>query len=269
MKVLTLYAHHNPHSFCHALLEHFDTGLREGGHANEIVDLHAIGFDPVLRSRDTPNWIDDSMPDDVLRHMNLPESLFEAARGPLQHMLLKRWAGKLDARALLRKMRAQGGPRDVAIQQQKVAAADALAFVAPLYFVGLPAILKGWMERVFTLGFAFRLAPEAWRGDIEGRRPLLRHRKALLMTPTLFDEASYATGLRDAIGRLVDDFALHMPGVEQVQHEYFYAVHGADVRTRLDYLRRAESLGRHFADSLEPATVRLPALFAADHGSSG
>lgn len=263
MKVLTLYAHHNPRSFCHALLEHFDAGLREAGHDNQIVDLHAIGFDPVLRGRDTPNWIDETMPDDVLRHMNLPESLFDAARGPLQHLRVKRWVGDLDARAIVRKMRARGGPRDVAIQQQKVSAADALAFVAPLYFVGLPAIMKGWIERVFTLGFAFKLSPEAWRGDIEGRRPLLRHRKALLLTPTLFDEASYATGLRDAIGRLVDDFALHLPGVEQVQHEYFYAVHGADVRTRLDYLRRAGALGRHFADSIGPPATPVPALFAA------
>jgi NAD(P)H dehydrogenase (quinone) len=265
MKVLTIYAHHNPRSFCHALLEHFDAGLREGGHANEIEDLHAIGFDPVLSDRDTPNWIDDSMPDDVLRHMNLPESLFDKTRGPLQRMLLERWVGDLDARAIVRKIRARGGPRDVAIQQQKVAAADALAFVAPLYFVGLPAILKGWIERVFTLGFAFNLSPEAWRGDIEGRRPLLRHRKALLLTPTLFDEASYATGLREAIGRLVDDFALHMPGIEQVQHEYFYAVHGADVRTRLDHLRRAQALGRHFTDSIEAHATRQPDVRAAGH----
>src|SRR5512134_3626766 len=241
MKVLTIYAHHNPHSFCHALLKCFDIGLREGGHDNEIVDLHAIGFDPVLRERDTPNWIDDSMPDDVLLHMILPDALFERARGPVRHLLLKRWIGRLDARGIVRKMHGDGGPRDVAIQQQKVAAADALAFVAPVYFVGFPAILKGWIERVFTLGFAFGLNPEGWRGDLSGRIPLLRHRKALILTTTIFDERSYATGLGDAIGRLVDDFALHMPGIEQVQHEYFYAVHGADVRTRMDYLRRAES----------------------------
>jgi NAD(P)H dehydrogenase (quinone) len=55
-------------------------------------------------------------------------------------------------------------PKDVAIQQDKVRAANALAFIAPMYFVGLPAILKGWIERVFTLGFAFGLAPEGWRG---------------------------------------------------------------------------------------------------------
>jgi len=59
MKVLTIYAHHNPRSLCHAVLERFDAGLRDAGHSNEIVDLHAIGFDPVLRDADGPNWIDD------------------------------------------------------------------------------------------------------------------------------------------------------------------------------------------------------------------
>ena len=33
--------------------------------------------------------------------------------------------------------------------------ADTLALIAPVYFVGVPAILKGWIERVFTLGFRF------------------------------------------------------------------------------------------------------------------
>jgi len=32
-------------------------GLREAGHTNEIVDLYAIGFDPVIRPRDTPSWL--------------------------------------------------------------------------------------------------------------------------------------------------------------------------------------------------------------------
>ncbi len=248
MKVLTIYAHHDPHSFCHALLLRFDAGLREAGHEHEIVDLHAIGFDPVLRDRDAPNWIDDSVPDDVLAHMRLPQSLLERARGPLQRLLVKRWIGALDARGIVRKLHRRGGPRDVAQQQAKVAAADALAFVAPLYFVGFPAILKGWIERVFSLGFAFGLTPEAWRGDVDGRLPLLHHRKALVMSPTIFDQRSYGAGLGDAMTRLIDDYALRFPGIPEVRHEYFYAVHGANAAVRADYLERAHALGRHFAD---------------------
>lgn len=46
MHVLTIYAHSNPRSFCHAVLEEFTAGLREAGHTGEVVDLYAIGFDP-------------------------------------------------------------------------------------------------------------------------------------------------------------------------------------------------------------------------------
>ena len=40
-----------------AVLDRFSTGLKDAGHANEIVDLYAIGFDPILRERDTPSWL--------------------------------------------------------------------------------------------------------------------------------------------------------------------------------------------------------------------
>lgn len=48
MNVLTIYAHPNPKSFCHAVLERFTKGLADAGHSNEVVDLYAIGFDPRL-----------------------------------------------------------------------------------------------------------------------------------------------------------------------------------------------------------------------------
>ena len=44
----------------------------------------------------------------------------------------------------------------------------------------------------------------------------------------------------------IDDFALRFPGVESVEHVYFYAVHGADDATRQTYLEKAYSLGRSF-----------------------
>jgi hypothetical protein len=30
-------------------------GLTDAGHSNEVIDLYAIGFDPVLRAQDAPN----------------------------------------------------------------------------------------------------------------------------------------------------------------------------------------------------------------------
>jgi len=246
MRVLTVYAHHNPRSFCHAVLERFTAGLRDAGHASEVVDLYAIGFDPVFRDRDGPDWIDDSVPDDVLQHMQVKRTLVEGARNPLRRLMLKRWIGNRDDRELTRALHALGPPRDVAEQQAKVAQADALAFVAPVYFVGFPAILKGWIERVFSLGFAFGMTADAWRGDVGGRIPLLRHEKALIIQTTIWNEASYDAGLKAAMKVLIDEYALRYPGIQRVEHEYFHAVHGADDARRSAYLDRAYRLGREF-----------------------
>jgi putative NADPH-quinone reductase len=60
MHVLTVYAHPNPRSFCHAVLEQLTRGLSDTGHSSEVVDLYAIGFDPVLGDRDAPDWMDRS-----------------------------------------------------------------------------------------------------------------------------------------------------------------------------------------------------------------
>ncbi|RWL92928.1 MAG: flavodoxin family protein [Mesorhizobium sp.] len=246
MKVLTVYAHHDVNSFCHAILERFSAGLSEAGHTNEVIDLYAIGFDPILRSHDRPNWIDDSVPDDVLANLKVEESLLRSATGPLKRFMVRRWIGGRDARGIVRKLHHMGGPSDIAIQQKKVAEADALAFISPVYFLGFPAILKGWIERVFTLGFAFGLTPDAWRGDIRGRLPLLTHKKALIINTTIFDEQSYEGDLAAAMKISIDDFALRYPGVQSVEHAYFYAVHGADEATRQSYLEKAYSLGMSF-----------------------
>ena len=88
MRMLTVFAHPGKKSFCHAVLERFDAGLRDAGHTNEIVDLYAFGFDPVLRERDNPNWMDPNGPDDVIAKMHLRERILEGARGPLRKFAL-------------------------------------------------------------------------------------------------------------------------------------------------------------------------------------
>jgi putative NADPH-quinone reductase len=71
MKVLTVYAHPDPRSFCHAVLEQFTAGLHEAGHGVKVVDLYAIKFDPVFRTRDMASYLHEEMPPDILDAMNL------------------------------------------------------------------------------------------------------------------------------------------------------------------------------------------------------
>lgn len=246
MHVLTVFAHANPKSFCRAVLDRFTAGLVEAGHTNEIVDLYAIRFDPVLRPRDTPGWLTETIPDDMLDRMRLRETLIEEAGGPLKRFAMKRLLGDRDDRGIIRLLRERFQPSDVRIQQEKVARAQGLAFVAPVHFLSFPAILKGWLDRVWTPGFAYDLTADAWRGDINGRQPKLTHEKALILQTTIFDERAYDTGLRDAMRTVIDQFTLTYPGIKSVQHEFFYAVHGADDDTRRRYLDRAYALGRTF-----------------------
>jgi NAD(P)H dehydrogenase (quinone) len=246
MHVLTVYAHPNPKSFCHAILEQFNEGLREAGHTSEVLDLYAIGFDPILRARDGPSWLTETIPDDMLDAMRLRESLLEDAGGPLRRFALQRILGNRDARGIIRLLRERYQPKDVLEQQQKIARAEALAFVAPVHFLSFPAMLKGWLDRVMTPGFAYDLTAEAWRGDINGRRPRLTHVKALILQTTIFDKRAYDAGLREAMRMVIDEFTLTYPGIRNVHHEYFYAVHGADEATRRGYLARAHTLGCEF-----------------------
>jgi NAD(P)H dehydrogenase (quinone) len=224
----------------------FDAGLRAAGHVNEVVDLYAIDFDPVLRDRDSPNWMDADAPAEILERMHLRERMLQGARGPFSRFRLKRFLGDRDTRGIIRHLQERFRPKDVAVQQAKVARAQALVFIAPVYFVGLPAIMKGWIERVFTLGFAFGLSPEGWNGDIRGRVPLLRHEKALIIQTTIFDRTAYQAGLADAMKVLVDEYCFLYPGIKAVEHRYFHAVHGADDATRRGYLEEAYRLGREF-----------------------
>jgi NAD(P)H dehydrogenase (quinone) len=163
-----------------------------------------------------------------------------------------------DSRAIARMVR-EHGPKDAAEQWRHVADADALAFIAPVYWLGFPAILKGWLERTFSYGNAFALDQDGWEGHGRGRIGLLHHEKALLMTSTLFSQEDYEADWREPIGRIID-WSLSYPGVKRVEHVYFYRAAVADEATIAGYLERAYHLGRDFAPdgTPEPLTIAGP-----------
>ena len=246
MHVLTVYAHPNPKSFCHAILERFTDGLSEAGHTSEVVDLHAIGFDPVFRTRDFATYINEDIPEEVLAHLDLRKSVLDSMRGPVRKLLASLWLHGKDDRAIARAIHAQR-PRDVRAQWEKVSRAQGLAFIAPVFWLGFPAILKGWFERVFSYGEAYALTAEGWDGHVKGRVPLLRHEKALVISTTLFREDDYDAFLREPMTRIIDDWGLRYPGVKRVEHVYFYSVANVDDAARKGFLDRARALGREFA----------------------
>ncbi len=250
MKVLTVYAHNNPRSFCHGVLERFTEGLRDAGHASEVIDLYAIKFDPVFRDRDVASYTDGDMPGDLLELHDPRGQVMNSCRWPVQRWLAARalrGKSQSDIAAEIRRHM----PKDVLAQQEKVAWADGLAFIAPIHFCSFPAILKGWIDRVWTLDFAFGLTSAGWHGDINGRIPLLHHKRALIMTSTIFDKNAYDDGIRDAIGTVMDSWTFRFPGIRDVEHVYFYTATSASPELVEQYFRQAYQLGRDFE---RPAT---------------
>ena len=46
-------------------------------------------------------------------------------------------------------------PEDVKKEQDKIEWADSIIFVYPLWWSDVPAILKGWFDRVYSVGYAY------------------------------------------------------------------------------------------------------------------
>ncbi len=246
MKVLTVYAHPNPKSFCHAILQRFTEGLQQAGHTSEVVDLYAIGFDPVFRLQDFASYIHEGMPPEILDQMNLKQRVMDAAGGPLRRFVASRWLRNKDSATIARFIH-DHRPKDAAAQWKKVKEAQGLAFIAPVFWLHFPAILKGWFERVFSYGDAYALKMEGWRGSASGRVPLLQHEKALIISTTLFSEKDYKTDWEQPMSRIIDDWGLRYPGVKKVDHVYFYHVAAGDDELLRGYLEQAYQLGRTFA----------------------
>lgn len=71
------------------------------------------------------------------------------------------------------------GGADVRAEQEKLRVADLLVLQFPLWWYGMPAILKGWVDRVFEAGFAYDVIdPATGRarkygdGGLRGKRAL-------------------------------------------------------------------------------------------------
>lgn len=245
MHVLVVYAHPNPASFTHAILEQVERGLFDSGNTYEVVDLYAIGFNPVFSLHDSTSFIHHSVPESLLDRAKLEAAIVSSARNPVRRAMARRWVRGKSVADLVQ-MFEQNQPADVREQQAKVARADGLIFVAPVFWMGLPAILKGWFERVFAYGFAYTLTEQGWQGDLAGRVPLLTQAKGLIISPTFFTEQEYDTGWRQAMDTVLCDWSLAMAGVKEAHHVCFHAVVAVDDATRKAYLERAYALGREF-----------------------
>lgn len=64
-------------------------------------------------------------------------------------------------------------PEDVQAEQNAISWADHLVFIYPTWWIGMPAILKGYIDRVFTNGFAFRHTKDGSQGLLNGKKVII------------------------------------------------------------------------------------------------
>jgi len=126
MRVLTVYAHPNPKSFCHAILRQFTRGLEESGHTSEVVDLYTTRFDPVFRMEDFASYVHESMPLEILEQMNLKQRVLDSAGGPIRRFIASLWLRDKDPLAVAKFIH-DHRPKDVVAQWEKLKNAQGLA----------------------------------------------------------------------------------------------------------------------------------------------
>ncbi|MEI6492068.1 MAG: NAD(P)H-dependent oxidoreductase [Verrucomicrobiota bacterium] len=120
MKVLIVHAHHEPKSFCSALARQAEATFKAQGHTVDFADLYAERFNPVSDRRN-----------------------FTSVKDPdyLKQQVEEAYATEVG-----------GFAPDLEKEIKRLEACDMLIFSYPLWWFGMPAILKGWVDRVFASG---------------------------------------------------------------------------------------------------------------------
>ncbi len=147
MKVLWLYSHPDPRSLNGAIRDEGLALLIGAGHEVIQSDLYAMGWNPVVDHAD------------------------------FSHNPQQRLDVLSESECALHQGRLAG---DIRAEQDKLRWADTLVVQFPLWWFGMPAILKGWFDRLFVQGFAQGIPdPATGRalrygdGGLVGRRALV------------------------------------------------------------------------------------------------
>lgn len=200
MKILIVYAHPEPTSFNHALKEQAIRVFNKANHEVILSDLYAMNFKP------TADWHD-------FKEIN--HSL------PRQYGVIQRdvyFKNQLSD--------------DIKTEQDKVSWCDLMIFQFPLWFFGMPAILKGWFDRVFAAGFSYD--KEKWFSN-----GLLQPKKAILSVTTQSPINAYQPGgLHEDIHQFLHPIhhTLRFVGITPLNPFVAFGVMNIDDQERKKYL---------------------------------
>ena len=144
MKVLIVYAHHEPRSFNGALKDTAVTTLGASGHEMIVSDLYAAGFEAAATRGDF---------------------LGTADPGYFKY--------QTEQRAAWANGRGDGFAPDITEEQRRLVWCDLVILQFPLWWFSVPAVLKGWIDRVLAVGFAYGGGRWFETAPLAGRKALL------------------------------------------------------------------------------------------------
>ncbi|MBP2238520.1 NAD(P)H dehydrogenase (quinone) [Sinorhizobium kostiense] len=187
MKILLVYAHPEPRSLNGALRDVAVQELKAQGHEVQVSDLYADGWKSQVDRADFPTLGQD-------------ERLVPAAASKKAFE-----AGTLT--------------EDVRAEIKKLLWADALILQFPMWWFTMPAILKGWVDRVFAYGFAYGVGEHSDRrwGDRYGEGKLAGRRAMLVVTAGGWEEHYADRGINGPIDDLlfpINHGILYYPGYD-------------------------------------------------------
>lgn len=128
-------------------------------------------------------------------------------------------------------------PKEILVEQQEITWAENLVFIYPTWWCGMPAILKGYIDRVFTNGFAFRY--EQKKG-VEG---LLKGKKVVVFqTTSQTEEFMKPNQLISSMETSIDVGILDYCGLNVITHKFFYSVPHVDKEAREKMLEEVKGI---------------------------
>lgn len=126
--------------------------------------------------------------------------------------------------------------KDILEQQQKVVEANVIIFIYPTWWGGMPGMLKGYLDRVFSIGFAYRMG----RYQPEG---LLGDKTVIIFRTTALSEEAYVTSGVENLIRTLSEYKFKVVcGIKALEHHVFYEVPSVSDDVRRSYLDQVKSI---------------------------
>lgn len=109
-------------------------------------------------------------------------------------------------------------PADIKAEQADVSWSDVVILLAPVWWMSVPAILKGYIDRVFSIGFAYEYTPTGPRGMLTGKKGLV------ITTSGADQQTAQASGMLDAVTKSLVDGLFGFSGFDEYRYKNLFAV---------------------------------------------